>query len=375
MQDEKRTRDQLIHELDQLRQKEQRFRTLVESISDWIWVVDHNGVYTYASPKVKELLGYDSEEIVGKTPFDLMPPEEAERVSAEFRQIVEARKPFARLENTNLHKDGRRVVLESSGVPILDASGNLLGYRGVDRDITKPKQDEAKLHQTLAMLEQSNRDLAQFAYNASHDLQEPLRMMSSYLQALGERVAEGLDEHSRNFIDLSLDAAQRMQQLINDLLCYARVGTQEKRFEALDANAVVDQVVADLQTTIESNRAEVTRDNLPVVTADPTLMAALLQNLIGNAIKFHGQRPPRVHVSAERSGNQWVFSVQDNGIGVEAKYAERIFAVFQRLHPADRYPGTGIGLAICKRVVDRHGGRIWCESEPGKGAKFRFTVP
>ena len=166
-----------------------------------------------------------------------------------------------------------------------------------------------------------------------------------------------------------------MQRLINDLLSYAHVGTREEHFEALDANEVVGQVIAHLQAMIESNSAVVTHDELPTVTADVTLMTELLQNLISNAIKFHSQEPPLVHISAQQAGSEWVFSVQDNGIGIDAKYLDRIFAIFQRLHPSDQYAGSGIGLAVCKRVAERHGGRIWCESEPGKGTTFFFSVP
>ncbi len=357
-----------------VRQSEQRFRSMVETTSDWIWATDLSGVYTYASPKVKDLLGYDPEEVIGKTPFDLMSPEEAQRMAPVFREIADSKKPFVRLEDTSLHKDGRRVVLESSGVPVFDAAGRFQGYRGVDRDITKPKEDEAKLKRTMAELARSNLDLQQFAYSASHDLQEPLRMLASFLHTLDRQARGRLDENSRRLIDVSLDAARRMQQLIDDLLAYARVGTRGKKFQEVDFNKLVDQVVADLQVTIQATGAEVTHERLPTVAADPTLMAQLFLNLLGNAIKFHGDRPPRVDVSAEPSGRRWVFSVRDNGIGIDPKYAEQVFEIFERLHPSDQYAGTGIGLAICKRVVQRHGGRIWCESQPGRGSTFHFTI-
>ena len=358
-----------------LHHSEQRFRSLVETTSDWIWAVDPDGVYTYASPKIKDLLGYEPEEVVGKTPFDMMPPDEAEQLTATFREIVSRGEPFTRLENANLHKDGHRVILETSGVPIFDAEGNLQGYRGVDRDVTKPKEDEAKLKRTMANLEQSNRDLEQFAYSASHDLQEPLRMLGSYLQALEAGYGDGLDQPARDYISLSIDAGKRMQQLINALLAYAHVGTRGRQFQTVATNTVVDQVIVDLQAMINGSGAEVTRDELPSITADPTLLAQLFQNLIGNAIKFHGDRPPEVHVRGESSSRRWVFSVRDNGIGIDQKHLDRIFAVFERLHSSDKYPGTGIGLAICKRVVQHHGGRIWCESTPQEGTTFHFSIP
>jgi len=370
-----RLRDAQREETDEaLRESEQRFRALVETTSDWIWAVDKDGIYTYSSPKVKDLLGYEPEDIIGTSAFDLMDPDEAETVGETFRKLLESQKPLERLENTNLHKDGHRVVLETSGVPILDAEGKLQGYRGVDRDITKPKADEIKLKQMMARLEQSNRDLEQFAYSASHDLQEPLRMMCSYLQALKQK-QENLDQQARDLVDLSLDSAKRMQELIDDLLAYAHVGTRQWEFQALNFNTIVDQVVADLRATIQDQHAEVTRDVLPTVPADPVLMMQLFQNLISNAVKFHGDQPPRVHISAADQKDQCVFSVRDNGIGIDPKYGHRVFEIFERLHSSDQYPGTGIGLAICRRVVERHGGTIWHESASGQGTIFSFTVP
>ncbi len=359
-----------------LAESEQRFRSLVEATSDWIWEMDPTGVYTYASPKVFDLLGYDPEEVLGRRPFDFMPQPEAQAAEAALAKAAAQRAPLVRLERPTLRQDGRRVILETSGVPVLDADAQLRGFRGVDRDITKPKQDEVALKQTLEKLEQSNRDLTQFAYSASHDLQEPLRMMGSYLQALEGRLGESLDENSRSLIELSLDATRRMQRLINDLLSYARVGTRGGRFEPLDVNRVVDEAMANLHGAIEASGAAVTRDDLPTVRADATLLTQLFQNLISNGVKFSRDgHLARVHVGSRECDGHWHFSVRDNGIGIAPEYLERVFAVFERLHPQDDYPGTGIGLAICKRVVERHGGRIWCESTKGEGATFHFTLP
>lgn len=224
-------------------------------------------------------------------------------------------------------------------------------------------------------LVRSNADLEQFAYVASHDLQEPLRMVASYLQLLERRYRNQLDTDADEFIGYAVDGATRMQTLINDLLNYSRVGTRGKSFEATDINQVIQKVLGNLKTIIDSTAAEITYTSLPTVIADPTQMIQLWQNLLGNAIKFRGDRPPRIHISAVAQPDAWLFKVSDNGIGIEPRYSDRIFLIFQRLHSRTDYPGTGIGLAICKKIVERHGGQIEFESEPGQGTTFSFTMP
>ena len=234
---------------------------------------------------------------------------------------------------------------------------------------------ETQVQLRTAELARSNAELVQFAYVASHDLQEPLRAVGGFVELLQRRYEGKLDDKADTYIGLAVDGVNRMHQLINDLLTYSRVGTHAKSLKLVDCNQVVDEALANLETAIAGSAAQVTRRQLPTVTADRTQLVQLLQNLIGNAIKFHGDQPPRASVSAKRSGDTWVFSVRDNGIGIDPKYAERVFVIFQRLHDRTEYPGTGIGLAVCKRIVERHGGRIWFESEPGKGATFFFTLP
>lgn len=234
-------------------------------------------------------------------------------------------------------------------------------------------REETKLAQ--AALERSNRDLEQFAYVASHDLQEPLRMVATYTQLLAERYGGRLDENADKYIRYAVDGALRMQTLIQDLLTFSRVGRPAETGQPTDCNEVIGVVLDNLQAAIQECGAQVWHDDLPTLTTDRSQLVQLFQNLIANAIKFRGHQPPAVRVSAERVGKEWVFAVADNGIGIAREHAEVIFVIFKRLHTRAEYPGSGIGLAICKKIVERHGGRIWVESEPGRGAIFKFTLP
>jgi light-regulated signal transduction histidine kinase (bacteriophytochrome) len=269
-------------------------------------------------------------------------------------------------------KDGSEFPVEISLSPLQTEDGLLI--TSIIRDITERKRAQDALARQAQELARSNAELEQFAYVASHDLQEPLRMVSSYTQLLAKRYRGKLDQDADDFIGFAVDGVTRMQQLINDLLAYSRVRTKGKEFELTDCRAVFQDALANLQAAIDESGGEVTRDDLPTVMADDWQLAQLFQNLIGNAIKFRGEEPPRVHVSVERGTDEWLFSVRDNGIGLEPEYAERIFLIFQRLHSRAEYPGTGIGLAICRRIVERHGGRIWVESKPRGGSVFYFTI-
>jgi light-regulated signal transduction histidine kinase (bacteriophytochrome) len=273
------------------------------------------------------------------------------------------------------HKElGYRWVSDSRSV-VYDNGHTPVAVVGSMRDITERKETDEKLSQIMAELARSNTELERFAYVASHDLQEPLRMVASYTQLLARRYKGKLDADADEFIGYAVDGATRMQQLINGLLDYSRVGTRGKLFEPTDCEAVFSYAVANLKAAIKETDAVVEHAPLPTVVADATQMVQLFQNLIGNAIKFHSEKKPEVHVGAERDGTEWIFSVRDNGIGIDPQYFDRIFAIFQRLHGRGEYPGTGIGLAICKKIIERHKGRIWVESQPEKGATFYFTLP
>jgi signal transduction histidine kinase len=247
------------------------------------------------------------------------------------------------------------------------------------RKLVRERQDlllaRQKLEQSLAELARSNSDLQQFAYVASHDLQEPLRMVASYTQLLAKRYKGKLDKDADEFVAFAVNGANRMQALIQDLLAFARVDTQGQHFEPTSLEALLGYALDNLKGGIEESGAVLTHDPLPTVMADERQGLHLLQNLLSNAIKFRKQDPPLVHISAEKRDRNWLFSVRDNGIGIDPQYAERIFVIFQRLHTNAEYPGTGIGLSICKKIVERHGGRIWMESQLGQGATFLFTLP
>ena len=243
------------------------------------------------------------------------------------------------------------------------------------REVAERKKAESMLEQALSDLKRSNTDLEQFAYIVSHDLQEPLRMVSSYMELLRRRYEGKLDHDADDFIGFAVDGASRMQTLIRDLLIYSRVGTRGKPLTPTDCEDIFPQVLANLKLAIEDSGAVVTCNALPTLNADASQLIRLFQNLIGNAIKFRGDNPVHVHVAAEQKGSEWLFSVADNGIGISPEYFDRIFVVFQRLHGRDEYEGTGIGLAVCKKIVERHGGQMWVESEPGRGATFYFTIP
>lgn len=533
---------------EELRRSDEKFRGLVETSSDLVWELDEDFRYTYVSPKVRDMLGYGVEEVLGRAPWDFMEPEEAERVRAEFEMAASQRSPLALFENVSVRKDGARVVVETSGAPVFSPNGEFSGFRGVDRDITgkrlaeedlrksranlataqmiahmgswdwdmmkgevswsdemyrvfgaepgglRPSYDSLlglahpgdreavkrsidesvkngaayslehrivlpdgslrvvheqgeavldgkgkvsrlvgtvqditdrkrteeqlnlyrehlkelvdertaelkEVNQRLAFeveirkkaekamasmnedleerareLERVNKELEAFTYSASHDLQEPLRVISGYIQLLSRRYKGRLDAEADEFISYAVDGVGRMQRLINDLLSYSRVG-RLKALKPVDCKEALGSASANLKALLDESGAVLRYEGLPTIMADSSQIEQLFMNLISNAVKYRSGKTPVITIKASQKGREWHFSVSDNGIGIDPKYSERIFELFQRLHGKTEFQGSGIGLSICKKVVENHGGRIWVESAPGEGSTFHFTIP
>jgi PAS domain S-box-containing protein len=359
-----------------LAQMEGRYRGLLEAAPDAMVVVNQDGEIVLLNLQAEKQFGYHRDELIGQRVKNIIPEGFAERLVADgLRSAADAlaQQIGTGIELVGQRKDGSTFPIEIMLSPLESAEGILV--TAAIRDITKRKDADARLAQ-VNELKRSNEELGQFANVASHDLQEPLRMVASYTQLLSRRYKGKLDADADQFIAFAVDGATRMQQLIQDLLAYSRVGTQEIDLGDTSSEEAVRQAVADLSRAIEESSALVTHGPLPHVRADETQLHHLFQNLIGNAIKYQGAGVvPRIHISAAKKGrNKWKFSVRDNGLGIDPQYFERIFGMFQRLHKREEFAGTGIGLAICKKIVERHGGTISVESQPGQGSNFQFEL-
>jgi PAS domain S-box-containing protein len=394
---------------------ELRYRRLFETAQDGILILDAGtGQVVDANPFMKDLLGYSQEEFLGRKLWEIGP----------FKGEDASKSAFVELQvNDRLHyeglpletKDGRRVEVEFiSSAYLVDKTRliqcnirDITERMRVNKELAFQVEEKGKRADELALINEerliankelafqveekgkradelimvnaelarSNAELEQFAYVATHDLQEPLRAVASCVQLLQKRYEGQLDERADEFIKHAVDGTKRMQTLINDLLAYSRISTHAKQFANTNCEMVLQEALANLAVAIGESGADVTQDALPKVSGDSTQLTQLFQNLIGNALKFRGDRPSKIHIGVALQENEWLFSVADNGIGMEPQYYERVFMVFQRLHTRKKYLGTGIGLAICKKVVERHGGRIWVESKPGEGSTFCFTIP
>ena len=359
--------NQIDNAVDQ-RRTEKKYELLVDNSPDLIAQVSGDGEFVMTNEAMADSFDATPGALTGTSLFDLMPEEiAAERLDL-GREVIET-------GETRRFEDGYDgEYFHNVFVPV-DLPGERETFQVIARDITDRKETEIELKETVEKLEESNAQLEQFAYVASHDLQEPLRMVSSYMQLLERQYADELDDDAREFIEYAVDGADRMKQMINDLLQYSRVDTRGGDFEQTDFEAVFEQARDNLQVAIAESEAEITRDSLPTVVCDESQMVMLLQNFVSNAIKYCDEGSPRVHVTAERDGDEYVFAVSDNGIGIPEDQREEVFRIFGRLHGKDEYSGTGIGLAMCQKIVDRHEGDVWVESAVGEGSTFYFSLP
>ncbi|MGD9160350.1 MAG: ATP-binding protein [Desulfobacteraceae bacterium] len=392
MKDEDKTKDQLIVELTKLRQRldkltssetdrlsteealrenEKRLQLFVEHSKDAFFLHRRNGKIIDSNKHACEILGYTREELLTLSIQNIDQEINLEKHIERWEQMVPDT-PMT-LEGVHRRKDGTTFPVEVRLVWFESGGEQLM--LGLVRDITDRKLMEEALRERTESLERSNKELEQFAYVASHDLQEPLRMVASYTQLLSKRYKGKLDSDADDFINYAVDGVNRMQMLINDLLNYSRLGTRGKDFVMTKLDTVLEKTLRDLKKRIEESEAKVTSDPLPELMVDGGQIGQIFQNLISNGIKFRGNDPPQINISSEKNENKWIFSVSDNGIGIDSEYSSRIFEIFQRLHSKEEYPGSGIGLAICKKIVERHGGNIWIESELTKGTTFYFTIP
>ena len=353
------------------------FQQMIAAITEYEVIrLDLDGRICTWHPGAKQITGYRADEILGRRVTAFYTAEDIASGLAERELATAAVQGRFETEGWRVRKDSSRFWASVVLSPIRDATGAVCGYVKITRDLTERKLADAALAERTRELEISNRDLLAFASVASHDLQEPLRKVASFCQLLARQYQGQLDEEADEYIGFVVDGATRMQALINDLLALARVGRSGDQMVDVDCAKVMRQVRNDMALVLEEAGADlVVADDLPVVCAHQGLIAQLFTNLVGNAVKFHGPRPPRVEVSASRQEGEWRFAVADNGIGIEAQYADRVFDVFERLHTRSEYPGTGIGLALCRKIVELHRGRIWLESQPGVGTTFYFTLP
>jgi PAS domain S-box-containing protein len=360
----------IAQDISDRKQAEQKIRfqsRLLDAVEQAVIATDLEGNIIYWNHYAEVLYGWSAVEVMGRLVVDVVPAATTKEQAAKLMSRLQVGESWSG-EFLVQRRDGTTFPAMVFDSPIYNEQGSLIGIVGVSVDITERKRAEEEL-------QRSNAELQQFAYVASHDLQEPLRMVSSYTQLLAECYQGQLDAQADKFIAFATEGATRMQQLLEDLLDYSRVSRRPQPFEPINCTTILKDVLTDLAVTMQESSAVVTADSLPTVLGDRTQLRQLLQNLISNAIKFRREEPPLVHISAEPQEDFWLFTVRDNGIGIDPQFAERIFVLFQRLHSRQEYPGTGIGLAICKKIVERHAGRIWVESHLGEGSTFYFTLP
>ncbi len=363
--------------IEETKQAKELLENIISNIPYRIFWKDRNFTYLGCNNKFAEDAGLKSpKDILGKTDQDLPWEKSKSDFYAKYdRNVMERNEPVLGIDEPVLKADGTRSTILTSKVPLLNSERKVIGLLGIFTDITEIKRLEAFLKKQAYELRRSNHDLEQFAYLASHDLQEPLRMVSCYVGLLERNYRDKLGPDANEYIGYILDGTTRMRNLIDDLLLYSRATTQGKEFRKVNFNTVLKQVINNLQVTIRERGAVITSDILPVVKGCSTQLFQLMQNLLSNAIKFCDARRPEIQVTASMLGEKWLFRVRDNGIGIEEEFSEHIFEIFRRLHGQEKYPGTGVGLSLCKKIVENHEGEIWVEPGGGKGSTFNFTLP
>jgi len=350
------------------------YRNLVQEMNEGVATLTYEGIILYSNTKLASMLQIDMNEIIGLSINDFIIPKDLEKYQTIFDQGLE----------TSSSGEISIKSVEGSVIPVYISINNLKRLNVkyvVITDLSDQKHHEElkkayeEIEKRTLDLERSNEDLKHFAYVASHDLREPLRMITSFLQLLENRYKDNLDQEANTFIEFAVDGAKRLDNMINDLIEYSKVTNNKMEFSFIKLENVLNEALISLMVPIKENNAIITYDTLPVVNGNKQLLIQLFQNLIGNAIKYRSQDDPQIHISALKEKDQYLFSVNDNGIGMDSEHINRIFTIFQRLHRNDEYEGTGIGLAIAQKIVYQHGGHIWVESELGKGSTFYFTIP
>lgn len=354
----------------ELRISDGRFRLALDGSNVTVYEMDLDLRYTWIYNPNKN---FKTEDMIGKTDLEIMGSQNGEKMVMRKNLVIQNQRRICFEEYNDIN--GKRYYYDNIIEPVFDRENKLVGINGVSIDITERKELEEKMMKILLDLKRSNKDLEQFAYIASHDLQEPLRMISNFAGLLSRQFGPQFEETAMQYMSFINQGVQLMQQIIKDLLKYSRVSTQATSYRKVNCKNVLNNAVNNLSVLINEKKAEVTSEDLPEIECDDIQIMQVFQNLIHNAIKFSGGNIPRIHVSCSRENNDWLFAVKDNGIGIKSEFFERIFIIFQRLQSREEIEGSGMGLAICQKIIERHHGRIWVESEPGQGSTFFFTIP